>query len=121
MKPMNYDIAMCDLDECPMKEQCRRYITYQQYKQDTNVDKRRIVLLVDRAHLNNGKCDFFFGISMGEFSIGDKVRIINPESRHNGKEGTIGCCYGKGMDCVVMSTKEPWGEIFLKDELELII
>ena len=118
---MNYDIALCDIDECPTKEQCRRYITYQQYKQDTHVDKRRIVLLIDRAHLNNGKCDFLFGIDMGEFSIGDKVRIINPESRHNGKEGTIGCCYGKGMYCVVVSTKEPWGEISLKDELELIV
>ena len=57
---MNYDIAMCDNDECPMKEQCRRYITYHQYKQDTNVNKRRLVFMVDTVHLINGNCDLFW-------------------------------------------------------------
>ena len=58
-------------------------------------------------------------IDMEEFSIGDKVIIINPKSRHNGKKGTIGGCYGNDMYCVVISTKEPWGEIFFKNELTI--
>ena len=49
----------------------------------------------------------YFGIDMEEFSIGDKVIIINPKSRHNGKKGTIGGYYGNNMYCVVISTKEP--------------
>lgn len=57
---MNYDIAMCDIDDCPMKEQCRRYITFQQYRQDTNINKRRLVFMVDTAHLINGNCDLFW-------------------------------------------------------------
>lgn len=56
---------------------------------------------------------------MENFSIGDKVIIINTKSRHNGKKGTIGGYYGNNMYCVVISTKEPWGEIFLKNELLL--
>ena len=64
MKPMNYDIAMCDLDGCPTKEQCRRYITYQQYKQDTNVDKRRLVSMVYTEHLINDKCDLFWELKI---------------------------------------------------------
>lgn len=56
-KPMNYDISMCDNDDCTMKEQCRRYITYQRYKQDTNKNKRRLVFMVDTEHLINGECD----------------------------------------------------------------
>ena len=56
---------------------------------------------------------------MEEFSIGDKVIIINPKSRHNGKEGTIGGYYGNDMYSIVISTKEPWGEIFFKNELTI--
>ena len=59
-KPMNYDIAMCDINDCPMKEQCRRYNTFQQYRQDTNVNKRRLVFMVDTVHLINGNCDLFW-------------------------------------------------------------
>ena len=62
-KPMNYDISMCNNDDCPMKEQCRRYITFQRYKQDTNVNKRRLVSMVYTEHLINGKCDLFWNLN----------------------------------------------------------
>ena len=56
---------------------------------------------------------------MEEFSIGDKVIIINPKSRQNCKKGTIGGYDGNDMYCVVISTKGPWGEIFFKNELTI--
>ena len=62
-KPMNYDISMCNNDDCTMKEQCRRYITYQRYKQDTNKNKRRLVSMVYTEHLINGKCDLFWNLN----------------------------------------------------------
>ena len=40
-----YDITMCDDGLCSKREQCRRYLAYQQYRQDTNEDKPTLVSL----------------------------------------------------------------------------
>lgn len=42
---MEYDITMCNNNDCPRKEECHRYLMCQTYKADTRKDKPRFVTM----------------------------------------------------------------------------
>ena len=46
-----YDFTMCDNQLCSKREQCHRYLAYQEYKQDKSEDKPTLVSL----RVSNGK------------------------------------------------------------------
>ena len=56
---MNYDITMCNNNDCKKREKCLRYVTHQAFK----ADKSDKPLYVSMANVpNTEKCDLFVKI-----------------------------------------------------------
>ena len=56
----DYDITMCNDGFCSKKEQCHRYLTYQEYKQDKSEDKPTLVSLKADGKRPFGGCSLYW-------------------------------------------------------------
>lgn len=61
----DYDITMCSNEYCAKREQCRRFVTYRQYKQDKDENKPTLVsmLLQDTDEPVGNDCKRFWAIN----------------------------------------------------------
>ena len=61
----DYDITMCRNEYCAKREQCRRFLTYRQYKQDTDENQLTFVsmLLQDTDGALGNDCKRFWAIN----------------------------------------------------------